>query len=92
MPICKKCNVEKSVEAFAPEKRSKTGHTATCKECYNLGRKTKYNEDPLVKKAKLDYKKEHREENIEYQREYYAKNKEVLTEKRKSKVAPKVGE
>ena len=85
MSVCKICSMDKPQESFCKDKKTKTGYSKICKDCFNAKRREEYNSDQDARQVRLDYKSNHRSENIEYQRKYYQENKEDLLRKRKEK-------
>ena len=81
---CKDCGLEKDSTEFSAHKTSKTGFSSNCKLCYNIKRREKY-KDPEVSKGRAEYRKEHSDKNIEYQKAYREANKEKLKEARKAR-------
>ena len=80
MNICRKCNIKKELLLFNKDKRSKSGFSNTCKECYNLYLK-EYRKKTSCRKK---YYYQNREKSIEYSKQWYRNNK-----KRKQKTDKK---
>jgi hypothetical protein len=53
MKACSRCNVEKPLEDFYPDKSKKDGRHGTCKECQKADRKARYEADPETHKARM---------------------------------------
>lgn len=63
---CNKCNIKKPIELFPKGNRCKDGHRNICIKCISLRNKIR--------------KQNNREKTLNYQREYYAKNKNRINE------------
>ena len=74
--ICKKCNIEKEINDFYKNKRSKDEYDNVCKIC--LKRCTEKRKEDSIK-----YRKKSKEKRKEYQKNYYLKNKNELDVKNK---------
>ena len=90
--ICTKCNLEKNINEFSINNRSKDGHAFCCKKCkrlYNKERYKKYGKQFYLKykinraaamkkwrKKNPDYIKGWRNNNPEYDKEWYISNRE----------------
>lgn len=77
LQTCKRCRLEKPVEAF--EIRSDTKKPrGTCRQCKNARAVELYpNRAEQAKAATLRWRAEHREQHLAYNREYGARNKEA---------------
>lgn len=83
MQICKRCNSEKELTYFSKNKKSKTGHINSCKECMKVVKREAYlnrtTEQVVAARAKI---KANYEENksalLEQSKEYYKNNKEKV--------------
>lgn len=101
MRKCTRCEIEKEEIEYEVRKNRKTGFNGVCKQCVNDRRKEAKQKNPDVykKTAKKSYLK-HREERIrkngiwqkenaekvnELHRDWYAKNKDELIEKRRER-------
>ena len=53
MKTCTRCNKTKPLDQFTKRAASKSGYTAACKECKNLGNRVSYllNPEPAIKRA-----------------------------------------
>ena len=86
MKVCNACGIEKPLDAFNKNKRRKDGLSGKCRECESAYRRKWYHDNPnkwRIYRAR-DYAKNgdkrreahrayylaHREEAIEYQRQY----------------------
>jgi len=94
--ICKKCEIEKELEQFHKDNRTKDGREGSCKECkkkYQQENKERIKENKskyyLENKEKFkEYKKDNKEKFKEYNKKYRDKNKDKkykLTEEQKLK-------
>jgi len=83
--ICSKCKEEKEVCKFYTDKSKIDGYYSSCKECKIIYTKTRVDENKTYLKLwKIDnpnYHKKFSEKNINYVKEYYKNNKEVLLER-----------
>lgn len=101
MKLCTKCNVEKPLDNFHKDSRTKDGKRCCCKECATIMSKNHYtkNKDEVLLKMK-EYgiknrieislkKKEYGDNNKEKIKEkntsYYKNNKEKIFEKNKER-------
>ena len=96
--ICSKCKIEKDLEEFYKDSRSKDGKQSMCKTCIKkyykdnkperLKYHREYREQSHIKEKQSKYTKEWREKNKEklanYKKEWAAKNKDKLAEKRRT--------
>jgi hypothetical protein len=84
---CSKCDIDKSLEEFRKDKKSKGGYRPDCKECAKEYSKKYREENKENKESKKEYSKKYREENKEHLKEQKKKwdeeNKEQLKEKAK---------
>lgn len=86
--ICKKCNIEKNIDEFTKNKKSKDGLKYWCKQCvkeYNKQYKKEYsikNRDK-IKNKKREYYKLNKEKINKHNKENYYKNKEERSKKAK---------
>ena len=78
---CSKCDSVKPLTDFAKDKRSKDGHTSTCKECKKQYNK-KYRKENLeqIKESQKQYYKENCESRKEYQKQYSKEHRESQNE------------
>jgi hypothetical protein len=82
MKICSKCGTEKELIEFGPVKRNKDGLSCVCKKCYNVKQQTWRDANrEHVKKLNTEQKRIKRKENpekyLQYNKEYYAKNRDA---------------
>lgn len=97
--VCPKCGVEKPLDDFYKQKRSKDGLSYMCKECNKL-RTRKYHQEnkerlkeyqkvynkenkEMVAEKKRLYHLKNKEKDNEYAKQYRKKNKEILKEKKR---------
>ena len=75
---CTRCGVEKPLEMFCKDKKTKDGLNFWCRECVK-----KYLESIKDKKSKMDkrYREKNKEKMSEYQKKYREENKERLSQK-----------
>jgi hypothetical protein len=81
MKKCIKCNIEKEIEFFGKNKRSKDGFRNECKDCRKESSR-KYRENNKDKLREIQ--KKFKENNPDYFKEYSEKNKKKLKEYKKS--------
>jgi len=75
MKICTKCGVEKDFSEFDKNNRSKDGLISRCKVC-----RAEYRRVNPRKEYFSEYRKNNKEKNAAYFREYHIKNKDVRNE------------
>lgn len=77
---CTRCGVEKPLEMFCKDKKTKDGLNFWCRECVK-----KYLESIKDKKREMDkrYREKNKEKMSEYQKKYRKENKERLSQKAK---------
>tara|TARA_R110002096_G_scaffold298970_1_gene493423 strand:- start:223 stop:978 length:756 start_codon:yes stop_codon:yes gene_type:complete len=80
LKICKKCNIEKSVNEYHKQKKGKYGVLSKCKLCCKEYRK---NNKEYYKEKNKEYRKNHKEEIKEYFKNYNKNNKEKLNKRSK---------
>jgi hypothetical protein len=81
MKKCVKCNIEKELNQFNKNKRSKDNYNYSCKEC----KKLYYEKNKEIISEKLKkYYKENKEILIEKSKKYYKENKLKVTEIKKT--------
>lgn len=82
--VCTKCNVEKPLDEFYVDKRSKSGVVSSCKECFNFyQKKFRDNNKSKVKLRSKSYYENNKERALKKQEKYRLKNKEeILTKQR----------
>lgn len=87
MKICKKCNIEKSLNLFCIKKDEKDGRHRYCKECKKTASKNEYNRD---KETHLKRTRIYQENNREYFRSksnnHYHSNKDYYREWNRNKM------
>lgn len=82
MKKCSKCKVEKDESEFGIEKRSKTGLTCQCKECYNQYRRSYLDKDrDRARKNSLRWYYKYNDKICEERREKSKKYREENREK-----------
>lgn len=74
--LCKHCNTVKPIEELTKDKRSKDGHTSTCKKCVSEKAKAKYDQQKA---------KQRRDKTKEYMSEYLKKYYLEVTKPNKKK-------
>lgn len=81
---CSKCGNIKSVSDFIKDKRLKSGVGSFCKECNSKRKSEWYKKNKeYVKKYHKKYRKEHSDDMSIYNKNYYLKNKDILSERYK---------
>lgn len=86
--VCTKCKTEKALEDFYKKPQSKCGYFSECKKC-NIERGksyyTKHDTEIIEKHRVIGYAKkiEYKEKAIDWQKEYYKKNKIKIDAKNK---------
>lgn len=77
---CKKCGLEKVLNEFYTDKRTKDGYESGCKEC-----KKKYNAEnkERISQNKKEYLKRNREALLEYKKNYKQQNPDKVKESNK---------
>jgi len=80
--VCKKCNIEKSIDEFYLEKRNKSGVMGSCKDCYNSKQKEwrEDNIDGLRLKGEIK-RKEKYEDIKQASKKYYINNVDKVNER-----------
>ena len=76
--VCNKCNIEKDLVEFHPNKGGKFGVRSRCKICERKTQKEQYNPD-----KKREYYVKNKEHIIKYQEQYREKNPEKILQDRK---------
>ena len=69
MKLCKRCNIEKPIECFCKQTKSKDGYHSWCKECNKQYKKEN-------KEAIIQYKILNNQKILNYAKQYYIDNKE----------------
>jgi hypothetical protein len=78
---CKRCGELKPYSDFYREKGCRDGHRPECKQCNLAARKAKYQENPAKEIARVRaWRRKHREEFNEYQREYRSRRAAEIRE------------
>ena len=78
---CTKCNINKPLEDFPPDKRVSDGRQACCRECRRKDQEARYKDDPEhQKKINAKSRRKHRKIRNERQKEYYQENREARLE------------
>jgi len=78
--ICKRCDIDKSIEDFHKKKSSKTGYQIYCKNCSKNMVKNHYesNTDKVIERKRIYRNTEDYKVNSKiYERDYYEKRKEL---------------
>ena len=70
MKLCKRCNIEKPIECFCKQTKSKDGYHSWCKECNKQYKKEN-------KEAIIQYKILNNQKILNKAKQYYIDNKEI---------------
>lgn len=75
--ICSKCGIEKPVNEFYKDRRSKDGLRSHCKECHNLSSRKWRSENPEKQRERCrKWQADNPERNREHSRKWAADNRE----------------
>lgn len=84
MPVCTKCKVEKTSDAFSVRLDANSKLRKECKECRNSYERD-YNSRNIrkIQEGNKQYYKDHKEEIQEYKKEYGTLNKKRISDRKK---------
>jgi len=81
MKICKRCNIEKTLDQYCKRKDNKDGLHRYCKECMNGKFKEYYQDVKLIHNARSNkWIKENKEKHLKMVNDHYHNNKDYYRE------------